>query len=43
MVNGMVWGPVVWIPGIPFMKGIVTLGIPWNNPKAPGPKPPINH
>ena len=21
MVNGMVWGPVVWIPGIPFMKG----------------------
>ena len=38
-VNGklVVWGPVVWISGIPPVKGIVS----WGNPKAPGPKPPI--
>ena len=33
----VVWGPVVWISGIPPVKGIVS----WGNPKAPGPKPPI--
>ena len=31
----VLWGPVVWIPGIPSIKGIVTcLGAP----KPPGPK-----
>ena len=40
MVNCWVWGPVVWIPGIPENEsGIGNLGTPIRIPNHQGPKP----
>ena len=39
----LVWGPVVWIPGIPENERDWDSWVyPDSNPKPPGPKPTIN-
>ena len=38
----VVWGPVVWIPGIPLWKGLLLRGI-WGIPTVDGSEIPNNH